>query len=71
MRQEVANFVKSYDTCQKIKLVNRKELAVRIPISKLFHTWCIDFAEPLPHTHAGNQYLIVAVEKCRNGPSSG
>ena len=55
MRQEVENFVKSSDTCQKTKLVNRQELAGRILISGLFHTWCIDFAGPLPCTNARNQ----------------
>ncbi len=63
MRQEVANFLKSCDICQKTKPVNRKELAGRIPISGLFHTWCIDFAWPLPRTNAGNQYLILTVEQ--------
>ena len=38
MRQEVAKFVKSCDTCQKTKQANRKELAGRILISGIFHT---------------------------------
>ncbi len=62
MRHEVANFVKSCDTCQKTKPVNRKELAGRNPISGLFHTYCIYFAGPLPRTNVGSQYLIVAVD---------
>ena len=68
MRQEVARFGKSCDTCQKTKPVNRKEFSGRIPINGLFHTWCIDFAEPLPRMNAGNQYLIVAVEQMSKWP---
>ncbi len=55
IRQEVARFVKSCDTCQKTKPANRKESAGRIPISGLFHTWCIDFAGPLLRTNIVNQ----------------
>ena len=32
------------------------------------HTWCIDFAGPLPRTNAANQYLIVAVEQTSKWP---
>ena len=68
MRQEVASFVKSFDTCQKTKPANRKEFAGNIPISGLFHTWCIGFAGPLPRTNGGNQYPIVAVEQISKWP---
>ncbi len=61
MRQKVASFVKSCDTYKKTKPANRNELAGKIPISGLFHTWYIDFAGPLLRTNLGNQYLIVAV----------
>ena len=54
-RQEVTNFVKSCDICQKTKQANQKELVERILIIRLFHAWCIDFAGPLPRTNAGNQ----------------
>ena len=53
MRHEVASFVKSCDIWQKTKPANRKEFSSRIPIRGLFHTWCIDFAGPLPRTNAG------------------
>ncbi len=62
MPQEVAIFMKSCDTFKKTKPANRKESADKLPITGLFHTWCIDFAGPLPRTNMGNQYLIVAVE---------
>ncbi len=70
MRQEVASFVKSFDTCQKTKSANSKELPGKIPISGLFHTCCIDFAGTLPRTNAGNQYLIVAVEQMSKWPAA-
>ncbi len=63
MRQEVASFVKSCDTCQKTTPANQKESAKKIPISELFDTWCIDFAGTLPRRNVGIQYLIVAVEQ--------
>ncbi len=63
MRQEVASFVKSCDTCQKTEPGNRTESTGKIPISGLLQTWCIDFAGSLPRTNGGNQYLIVAVEQ--------
>ncbi len=68
MRQKVAIFVESCDTCLKIKPANRKEFAVKILISGIFHAWCVDFAEPLPRTNVGNQYLIVPVEKISKWP---
>ncbi len=63
MRRETAGFVKRCDACQKTKPANRKKIAGKIPISRLFHTWCIGFTGPLPRTNAGNQYIIVAVEQ--------
>ncbi len=63
MRQEVASFVKSCDTCQKTKPYNPKESAGKILISGLFHTWCIDFAGPLLRTNMSKQYLILAAEQ--------
>ncbi len=63
MRKEVASFVKCCDICQKTKPADRKELAGKIPSNGLFHTWCMEFAELLPRTNVGNQYLIVAVEQ--------
>ena len=68
MRQEVASFVKSCDTCQKTKPANRKEFSGRIPISGLFQTWCVDFAGPLPRTNVGNQHLIVPVKHISKWP---
>ncbi len=70
MRQEVASFVKSCDPCQKTKPAIRKKSAGKITISRLFHTWCIDFAEPLPRTNVSNQYLIVSVEQMSKWPVS-
>ncbi len=61
MRSEVTKLAQSCDVCQKAKWANRKELTGKFSISRLFHTWCIDFAGPLPHTNAENQYLILAV----------
>ena len=55
MRKEVEKLLKSCVTCRKTRPVNRKELAGRIPISGILHTWCIDFARPLPRTNTGNQ----------------
>ncbi len=68
IRKEFTSFLKSCDTYQETKQVNRKELAGRIPISGLFHKWCIDFAGPLPRTNVGNQCLVVAVEQMSNWP---
>ena len=68
MRQEVASFVKSCDVCQRAKPANREKLADRIPICGASHTWCIDFAGPLPRTNSGNQCLAVAVEQMSKWP---
>ena len=74
MRQQVGHFVNICYTCQQTKPVNRKGLAGKIPISGLFHTWCIHFAGTLPCTNAGNQCLIVGIEQilksCRMGNAS-
>ncbi len=43
--------------------VSEKEFAGKIPISGLFHTWCIDFARPLPRTNVEHPYLVVAFEQ--------
>ncbi len=44
MRQELVSFVKSCDVCQKTEPDNRRELTGKIPLSGLFHAWCIDFS---------------------------
>ena len=68
MRQGVASFVKSCDTCQKTKPTNRKEFAGKVTISGLFLTWFVGFAGPLPRTNVEKQHLIVAVEQISKRP---
>ncbi len=71
IRQGRVYFVKSWDVCQKTKSANRKELASKIPVSGLFHTWCKNFVRPLPRTSYVNQYVIVAVEQMSKWPWHG
>ena len=68
MRPEFANSAKSCDACQKAKPANRKELAGKIPISRLFHTYCTTlrgrYFIPMPEINAWSSQS----NKCRNGP---
>lgn len=62
--KEILEFVRSCDTCQKIKVTSRNKTAALIPIlpervNQLIRT---DFAGPLSETKNGNKYILVIVD---------
>lgn len=60
--KEVSDYVKSCHECQLCD--NRKNTFCgnKQPVEKLFSTFSMDFAGPLPQSQHGNQYLLLAVE---------
>jgi transposase InsO family protein len=65
LREDVTQYTRCCDTCQRNKDPVRKKQGLLHPIEGLpipFHTISIDFAGPLPATEKGNKYLLVATD---------
>ncbi len=61
MQPDIAHFVRSCDPCQKTNSPEQSSPYGKIPVSRLFHTWAIDFAGPLKETEDRIKYLLLAV----------
>ena len=62
MRPDIPYFVRICDPFQKKNPTEQSSPYGMIPVSGLFHTWCIEIAGPLKKTEAENKYLLLAVE---------
>ncbi|KAB2836622.1 MAG: DDE-type integrase/transposase/recombinase [Caedimonadaceae bacterium] len=66
MRQEIRQYVKSCDSCQKAKASNQKEagLLQSIPVAPTpFHSISMDFITQLPKTKQGYDAIYVVVDR--------
>ena len=68
VRPDVAQFVRSCDTCQKTNPPEQHRPYGKLPVSGLFHTWSIDFAGPLPITKSRSKYLLIGIEHLSGWP---
>lgn len=68
MQADVSHYVKTCDTCQRMKNVQRYVTNRFTPHSELFDVFSIDFAGPLPTTDSGNRFLLVCVKHLTGWP---
>ena len=65
LRQEVANYVRSCDRCQRAKRPIRRLPGLLRPIqppTQIGEFICMDIAGPLPNTSRKNRYIICAID---------
>jgi hypothetical protein len=62
MYEDVKEYIKNCDVCQKRGPVNRKEMLIPIKVKAPFHRVGIDIKGPLPITTNNNRYIIVAMD---------
>jgi len=62
MYENIREYVKSCDQCQRRGKYKRNEPLHPIPVGEPFHQIGIDFIGPLPRTTNNNRYIIVAMD---------
>jgi len=70
MYDDVKEYIKNYDACQKRGPVNRKEMLIPIKVKAPFHRVGIDIKGPLPITSDNNRYIIVAMDYFTKWPEA-
>ena len=70
MYEDVKEYVKNCDVCQKRRPVNRKEMLILIKVKAPFHRVGIDIKGPLPITTNNNHYIIVAMDYFTKWPEA-
>ena len=70
MYDDVKEYIKNCDACQKRRSVNRKEMLIPIKVKAPFHRVGIDIKGPLPITSDNNRYIIVAMDYFTKWPEA-
>jgi len=70
MYDDVKEYIKNCDACQKRGPVNRKEMLIPIKVKAPFHRVGIDIKGPLPITSDNNRYIIVAMDYFTKWPEA-
>jgi len=70
MYEDVRNYVKSCDQCQKRGKNKRTEPLHTITVEQPFDRIGLDFVGPLPVTSRGNKYIIVAMDYLTKWPEA-
>ena len=68
IRIDVSHFVRSCNSCQKSNRSEQNTPYVRMPVSRLFRTWSIDFAYPLKERAVRIKYILLAIENLSSLP---
>jgi Integrase zinc binding domain len=67
---DVRNYVRSCDVCQRRGPPERKEPLVPLAVKEPFYQIGIDVKGPLPRTSNGNRYIIVAMDYFTKWPEA-
>jgi hypothetical protein len=70
MYDDVKEYIKNCDACQRRGPVNRKEMMIPIKVKAPFHRVGIDIKGPLPITSNNNRYIIVAMDYFTKWPEA-
>ena len=70
MYNDIKEYVRSYDSCQRRGKPSRNNELHPIPPHSPFYQVGIDFVGPLPITPRGNRYIIVAVDLFTKWPEA-
>ena len=70
MFEDVRNYVRTCDMCQRRGLPERKEPLVPLVVKEPFYQIGIDVKGPLPRTINGNRYIIVAMDYFTKWPEA-
>ena len=70
MFEDIRNYIKGCDSCQRRGKPSKKTLLHPIPVGKPFEKIGIDFVGPLPLTNNGNKYIIVATDYLTKWPEA-
>ena len=70
MGEDVKNYIKTCDTCQRRGPQQRREELIPIKIQGLFYKIGIDIKGPLPITSSGNRYIVVAMDYFSKWPEA-
>ena len=70
MGEDVKNYVKSCDACQRRGKPKTRESLLPIKVGKPFDRVGIDIVGPLPLTARGNKYIVVATEYLTKWPEA-
>ncbi|EXX63433.1 putative integrase core domain protein [Rhizophagus irregularis DAOM 181602=DAOM 197198] len=68
--EDVKEYIKTCDICQRRGPTNRREELIPIPVKGPFHRIGIDIKGPLPITSSGNRYIIVAMDYFTKWPEA-
>jgi Integrase zinc binding domain/Integrase core domain len=70
MYENIKEYVKSCDICQRRGGYKRSEPLHPIPVGEPFHRIGMDYVGPLPKTTKGNRYIIVAMDYMTKWPEA-
>lgn len=70
MFEDLRNYVKACDICQRRGRSKRTEPLHPIPVGSPFHQIGIDFVGPLPRSSSGKKYIIVAMDYLTKWPEA-
>ena len=70
MYENIREYVKSCDACQRRGKSRNKQPLHPIPVHSPFYQIGIDFVGPLPKTKEGNRYIIVAMDYLTKWPEA-
>ena len=70
MYENIREYVKSCDSCQRRGKYKRNEPLHPIPVHSPFYQIGIDFVGPLPKTKNGNKYIITAMDYLTKWPEA-
>ena len=70
MYENIREYVKSCDQCQRWDKPKRNELLHPIPVGKPFYQLGIDIVGPLPKTSKNNHYIVVAIDYLTKWPEA-
>src|SRR5271168_4342126 len=67
-KADTIEYVKSCQICQAHARLQKPDPPMKIPVENVFERIALDFVGPLPESHSGNQYIIVATEALTRWP---
>jgi hypothetical protein len=67
-RKDTINHVKTCEICQRFNRLQKPPPPIQIPVQRLFERFALDYVGPLPETHQGNRYILVATEALTRWP---
>ena len=67
-RLDVLEYIRTCKVCQTHAKLQRPEKPMTIPVENVFERFALDYVGPLPRTHNGNRYIIVATEALTRWP---